>query len=59
MHFFRHGWVVGMGSYIGQTNGVVYTPEAGNCPDGLGGWNYLDLNLHWQNNGNIVVRCAA
>ena len=56
---FRHGWVVGVGRYIGQTSGVIYTAEGGNCPAGLRGWHYLDLNLHWQNNGNIAVHCAA
>jgi len=54
-----YGWVVGVGKYIGQTKGVVFTREEGNCPTGLSNWRYLDQNLSWQTNGNIYVKCAS
>ena len=57
--YSRYGWVVGVGKYIGQTKGVVFTREEGNCPTGLSNWRYLDQNLSWQTNGNIYVKCAS
>lgn len=58
---FRHsyGWVVGVGKYIGQTKGVMFTRNTGNCPTETTDWRYLDQNLSWQDNGNIYVKCAS
>jgi hypothetical protein len=28
----RFGWIIGIGTYIGQTKGVVYTRSEGGCP---------------------------
>ena len=54
-----YGWVVGVGKYIGQTKGVIYTREESICPTGARGWRYLNEDLEWQDNGNIVISCAS
>merc|ERR1712223_1751789 len=54
-----YGWVVGVGRYIGQTKGVMFTRSEGQCPTDLDNWRYLDQDLNWQDNGNIYVKCAS
>merc|ERR1711971_1202624 len=54
-----YGWVVGVGRYIGQTKGVMFTRNEGQCPTDLDGWRYLDQDLTWQDNGNIYIKCAS
>jgi len=54
-----YGWVVGVGRYIGQTKGVIFTRNEGQCPTDLDGWRYLDQDLSWQDNGNIYIKCAS
>merc|ERR1712223_268547 len=54
-----YGWVVGVGRYIGQTKGVMFTRSDGQGPTDLDNWRYLDHDLNWQDNGNIYVKCAS
>ena len=56
---YRYGWVVGVGRYIGQTKGVMFTRDEADCPTGLRGWRYLNEDLAWQDNGNIYIKCAS
>ena len=62
-HFYnysiRYGWVVGVGKYIGQTKGVMFTRNTNACPSGTSKWRYLNADLEWQENGNIYIRCAS
>ena len=55
----RYGWVVGVGKYIGQTKGVMFTRNTNACPSGTSKWRYLNADLEWQENGNIYIRCAS
>ena len=57
--YFRFGWVVGVGKYIGQTKGVIYTRHEDACPSGLSNWRYLNEEIEWKENGNIIVECAT
>ena len=59
IHFFRFGWVVGVGRYIGQTKGVMYTQNKSFCPTNIGIWRYLNQDLQWKDNGDISVTCAS
>merc|ERR1711953_29370 len=54
-----YGWVVGVGKYIGQTKGVMFTRNTNACPSGTSKWRYLNADLEWQENGNIYIRCAS
>ena len=57
---FRYGWIVGIGTYIGQTKGVVYTRSEDSCPtDPSAKWRFLNKDLEWKDNGNIYVECAS
>ena len=55
----RYGWVVGVGRYIGQTKGVMYTQNSSFCPTGIDNWRYLNQDLKWMDNGAITVTCAS
>ena len=55
----RYGWVVGVGKYIGQTKGVIYTRQEDTYPTGLSNWRYLNEDIEWKDNGNILVECAT
>ena len=57
--FSRYGWVVGVGRYIGQTKGVMYTQNSSFCPTGIDNWRYLNQDLKWMDNGAITVTCAS
>ena len=57
--FSRYGWVVGVGRYIGQTKGVIYTQERPICPTNINSWWYLNQDLQWKDNGAISVTCAS
>ena len=59
IHFSRFGWVVGVGRYIGQTKGVMYTQNKSFCPTNIGIWRYLNQDLQWNDNGDISVTCAS
>jgi hypothetical protein len=49
-----------VGTFIGDTKGVVYTRSDMRCPSGQGGqWRYLDRDLEWREDGNIVVTCNS
>ena len=76
-----YGWIIGIGTYIGQTKGVIYTRSHGPCPtqERTAGyisfyyyfvgirmlksanfrWRYLNKDLHWKDNGNIILECAS
>jgi hypothetical protein len=58
-HYYRYGWVVGVGRYIGQTKGVIYSRQEETCPSGLSNWRYLNEDIEWKDNGNIYVECAT
>ena len=59
INFIRFGWVVGVGRYIGQTKGVMYTQNKSFCPTNIGIWRYLNQDLQWKDNGDISVTCAS
>ena len=59
IHFSRFGWVVGVGRYIGQMKGVMYTQNKSFCPTNIGIWRYLNQDLQWKDNGDISVTCAS
>ena len=56
-----YGWIVGIGTYIGQTKGVIYTRSHGACPSDYGSsrWRYLNSDMEWRDNGNIYIECAS
>ncbi|XP_059095148.1 uncharacterized protein LOC131889935 [Tigriopus californicus] len=56
----NYGWIIGIGTYIGQTKGVAYTRTQSQCPTSSdSGWRYLNKDLDWKENGNIVLECAS
>jgi hypothetical protein len=38
---------------------VIYTRQEDACPSGLPNWRYLNEEIEWKENGNIVVECAT
>ncbi len=53
--------MIGVGSFVGDTKGAVYTESESRCPSHVvdNSWRYLGEDLEWKDNGNIAVTCVA
>jgi len=53
----KGAWIIGDGTSIGETRGVMFGTGAGTCPVGVQTWKYLDSDLSWRDNGKISLDC--
>jgi len=55
----KGAWIIGDGTSIGETRGVMFGTGAGSCPIGVQNWKFLDEDLNWNSEGKISLECMS